>query len=242
MNIKDKIAIVTGASSGIGEATATLLSQKGAKVVLAARSKDKLMKLSKKLDRSLVVPTDMTKERDTENLVSTAVKQFGRIDILVNNAGRGYDAAIEHIDMKTFHEIFELDLVGPLRAMQLVIPIMRKKGGGAIVNISSGTALMHYPNMGGYSSLKRALVGISLTAADELKKDHITVSVVYPIMTNTNFEKNTVKGKEIPFDWSTLGGGMPQVDPPELIAERIVEAVETGKQVVYAHDWMGKPR
>ena len=106
MNIKDKIVIVTGASSGIGEATATLLSQKGAKVVLAARSKDKLLNLSKKLDRTLVVPTDMTKERDIKNLVSKTVKEFGRIDILVNNAGRGFDAAIEYIDTKDFREIF----------------------------------------------------------------------------------------------------------------------------------------
>ena len=242
MNIKDKIVIVTGASSGIGEATATLLSQKGAKVVLAARSKDKLLNLSKKLDRTLVIPTDMTKERDIKNLVSTTLKEFGSIDILVNNAGRGYDAAIEHIDMKTFHEIFELDLVGPIRAMQLVIPVMRKQGGGAIVNISSGTALMHLPNMGGYSSLKRALVGISLTAADELKKDHISVSVVYPFITDTDFEKNTMKGKETPVDWGNDGHEIPKADPPELVAEKILSAIEKGTPEMYAHDWMGKPR
>ena len=242
MNIKDKIVIVTGASSGIGEATATLLSQKGAKVVLAARSKDKLLNLSKKLDRTLVVPTDMTKERDIKNLVSKTVKEFGRIDILVNNAGRGFDAAIEYIDTKDFREIFELDLVGPIRAMQLVIPVMRSHGGGAIVNISSGTALMHLPNMCGYSSLKRALVGISLTAADELKRDHISVSVVYPFITDTDFEKNTMKGKEAPVEWGSEGHEIPKADPPELVAEMILSAIEKGTSEVYAHDWMGKPR
>lgn len=242
MNVDNKVAIVTGASLGIGEATARLLAQKGAIVVLAARSKDKLENLSKELDRSLVVSTDMTLERDINNLVSETVKKFGRIDILVNNAGRGYDAAIEHIDIKTYHEIFDLDVVGPLRTMQLVIPIMRKQGGGAIVNISSGTALMQLPNMGGYSSLKRALVGLSLTASEELKKDHITVSVVYPFITDTDFEKNTTKGKETPVEWENDGHEIPAADPPSLVAERILSSIEKGLPVVYAHDWMGKPR
>ena len=77
--------------------------------------------------------------------------------------------------------------------MQQVIPIMRKQGGGTIINISSGTALMYLPNNGAYSSLKRALASISLTAREELKKDNIIVSVVYPYITLTNFEKNTIK-------------------------------------------------
>src|ERR1035437_5370503 len=95
MNFKDKVAIVTGASSGIGLATAKLLSQNGAKVVLAARSLLKLQELSKKLPDSLVIQTDMTKEEDIKKMVQQVFKHFGRIDILVNNAGRGYDASIE---------------------------------------------------------------------------------------------------------------------------------------------------
>lgn len=188
MDVKGKVSIVTGASSGIGKATAELLAQKGATVV--------------GISRHGPVVGDMTKPADIQKFVADTVKQYERIDILVNNAGRGYDAAIEFTDIKILQEIYTLDVVGPLLAMQAVIPVMRKQGGGAIVNISSATALMALPNMGGYSSLKRALVGLSLTAAAELKKDHITVSVVYPYSTDTNFEKNTVKGKEIPFAWS----------------------------------------
>lgn len=202
MNCKGKVAIVTGASGGIGEETAKLLSRNGAKVVLAARSKHKLLSLSKTIPESFAVRADMTKPADIKNLVATSMDHFGRIDILVNNAGRGYDGAIEYLDMKLFREIFDLDVVGPLLAMQLVIPHMRRVGGGAIVNISSATALMSLPNMGGYSALKRALAGLSLTANEELKTDRISVSVIYPYSTKTDFEKNTLKGKEVPVTWS----------------------------------------
>jgi short-subunit dehydrogenase len=239
MNPKGKIAIVTGASGGIGKATAMLLSQKGAKVVLAARSKDKLLKLAETIPESFVVVTDMTKPADIKNLIGKTISHFGRIDILVNNAGRGYDGAIEYLDHRKFQEIFDLDVAGPLLAMQLVIPCMRRVGGGAIVNISSATALMSLPNMGGYSSLKRALAGLSLTANAELKKDHISVSVIYPYITETNFEKNTIKGKEIPLTWEG-GGNLPPPDPPQRVAEKILEAVNTAKPELLVHEGMGE--
>jgi short-subunit dehydrogenase len=227
MNIRGKIAIVTGASSGIGKATAKLLAQKGAIVISVSRHGP--------------VVADMTKPSDIKKLIAKTVKRYGRIDILVNNAGRGYDAGVEYLDPKIFHEIFNLDVMGPLRAMQLVIPHMRKAGGGAIVNVSSATALMSLPNMGGYSSLKRALAGLSLTAHEELKKDHISVSVIYPYITDTNFEKNTIKGKEIEVQWDG-GGKLPPPDPPQHIAKLILKAIETGKPEFLAHEWMKKFR
>lgn len=239
MNVSGKIAIVTGASGGIGEATAKLLASRGAKVVLAARSKNKLGALSAELPDSLAVVADMTKPEDVKNLVAKTVKHFGGIDILVNNAGRGYDAAVEYINLKNFREIFELDVVGPLMAMQQVIPVMRQRGSGAIVNVSSGTALMSLPNMSPYSALKGALASLSLTANEELKKDHISVSVVYPFMTDTKFEKNTIKGKQVDIAWEG-GGKLPSIDPPELVAGKILEAIETGKPEVLAHNWMKK--
>lgn len=238
MNVQGKVAIVTGASSGIGEAVARLLTKKGAKVALAARSKRKLIKLSKELVDSFVIPTDMTRISDVKKMVAQVKKHFGKIDILVNNAGRGYDASMEYVELDKLHELFDLLFVGPLVAMQSVIPIMRKSGGGAIVNISSGTALMALPNMGAYSSLKRALVGLSLTAREELKGDHISVSVIYPFMTATNFEKNTLRNGP-PTEWEG-DGEIPKIDPPELIAEKILEAIETGEAELVPHEWMKK--
>ncbi|HUD44426.1 MAG TPA: SDR family oxidoreductase [Patescibacteria group bacterium] len=243
MQIKDKVAIVTGASSGIGLATAKLLAQKGAKVALVSRSKDKLEKLSKGLPDSLVVVADMSKPEEIKSMVQEVKKHFGRIDILVNNAGQGYDAPIEQIDPVIFHQIFDLDVVGPLVAMQQVAPIMRQNGSGSIVNISSGTALMALPNMAAYSSLKRALVGISLTAGEELKKDKISVSVIYPYITDTDFEKNTIKSLNSEEEGQGEHGGYepPKIDSAEYIAEKIVsEGIEKEAVEVYAHEWMKK--
>lgn len=117
---------------------------------------------------------------------------------------------------------------------------MKKQKGGAIVNISSGTALMALPGMSAYSSLKRALAGISLTANEEFKEHNITVSVIYPYITATNFEKNTIKTKRVQSQNDEEGDWDAKADPPELIAKKVLEAIETGKAELYAHDWMGK--
>lgn len=237
MIVQDKVAIVTGASSGIGEAIAKILAEHGAKVVLAARSKDKLEAICNKLKDSFIVPTDMKDLEAIKNLVKQTVDHYGRLDIVINNAGIGYDVAVEKIDPKSYLELFQLNVVGPLLLMQEAIPHMRKIGEGAIVNISSGTALMAIPNLGAYSSLKRALDGISFTAREELEKDNIKVSVVYPYITNTDFGKNVISGPrtETPRDKDDI---LPPGDPPELVAEKILEVIESGEAEILVHDWM----
>ena len=241
MDPKGKVVIVTGASSGIGLATAKLLSSKGAKLVLVARSKDKLEKLAAELPDSVAIVADMTKIPEVENMVKTAKEHFERVDVLVNCAGKGYDVPVEHTDLGVFHYIFDLDVVGPVVAMKQVIPLMRKQGGGAIVNVSSGTALMYLPNNGLYGGLKRTLAHISLTANVELKKDNIAVSVVYPYITDTPFEENTIKAPTV--TWEGGGGGPPfPPDTAEYAAGKIVESIETGAAEVFAHDWMKNPR
>jgi len=236
MKIKNKIAIVTGASSGIGLSTAKLLTEKGAKVALVARSKEKLTKLSKTLKNSLVVQADMSNEIDVKKMIKKVYKHYGRIDILINNAGQGYDASITDINISTFRKVFDLDLVGPIVAMQQAILLMRKQKQGVIVNISSGTALMYLPNMGAYSSLKRALAQISLTAREELKNKNISVGVVYPYITDTDFEKNTIKHhKQIEEENDNIPH---PPDSADYVAKKILQAITTEKAEIFAHDWM----
>jgi len=237
MNVKGKIAIVTGASSGIGLATAKLLTKSGAKVALVARSSDKLEKISHNLSGSLPVTCDMTDQVQIKEMIKKVIKHFGKVDILINNAGQGYDASLEQIDINKFRGLFELDVIGPLVAMQEVIPLMKKQKEGVIVNISSGTALMHLPNMSAYSSLKRALVGISLTVREELKDDNISVSVIYPYITLTDFEKNTIReGKQNNFDEDRAS--LREFDTAEHVAEIILEGIKTGEAEIFAHTWM----
>ncbi len=240
MEIKDKVVIITGASSGIGEATAKLFAKKGAKVVLASRSRKKLEILSRKLPNSFVIQTNMTKENEIKEMVKKTLGRFGRIDILINNAGQGYDSPVELININTFHKIFDLDVLGTVIAMQQVIPLMRKQGKGVIVNISSGTALMILPGMSAYAGLKQALAKISLTAREELKKDNISVSVVYPYITETDFEKNTIRESKRK-NWDRGGDSgyrPPPADPPEFVAGKILEAVESEAAEIVVHDWM----
>jgi short-subunit dehydrogenase len=186
--LKGKVAVVTGASAGIGRATAEILVKNGARVALVSRSRENLERLAGMLPGSRAVPADMTKVPEVRNMVKETLDRFGRIDILVNNAGQGYDAPVEKINVETFRYIWDLHVLGPVIAMQEVIPVMRRQGGGTILNMSSGTALMHLPGMSPYASSKRAIAEISLAARQELEPDHIVVSVIYPYITATEFE------------------------------------------------------
>lgn len=241
MHIKDKVVIVTGASSGIGLATARRLTEKGANVAIVARSMDKLRNISKELLGSFPISADMTKEDEIKTMVNETKNHFGRIDVLINSAGQGYDAPVEKINIDFFRKMFNLNVVGPLIAMQNVIPIMKEQKGGVIVNLSSGTALMFLPNMSPYSSLKRALASISLTAREELKKDNISVIVVYPYMTLTDFEKNTIKDvEENHAEPEEDRGALRPPDTPEYLAGKILEGIESNEAEIFAHDWMRK--
>jgi short-subunit dehydrogenase len=243
LDVKGKVAIVTGASSGIGLETSKLLSKKGAKLALVARSKEKLEHLTKELPDSIAIVADLSLVQEVENMIALVYQHFGRVDILVNNAGRGYDAQIEKIDPEVVHSIFDLDLLGPVVAMQKVIPIMRKQGGGSIINISSGLALMYLPGMSIYSSLKRALAHLSVTAREELKSNNITVSVMYPYITTTDFDKNTIKALVDESETQEEGeyeGAPFEPDTAEYVARKIVEGIESGEAEIFAHDWMKK--
>jgi short-subunit dehydrogenase len=237
VDVKDKVCIVTGASSGIGLATARLLSSKGAYVVLVSRSKEKLEKLAAEMPNSMAVAADMAKAFEVKRMVKEVADHFDRIDVLVNNAGIGYDAFVEKIDPDTYHYVFDLDLAGPILAMQQVIPYMRKQGGGAVMNVSSAVALMILPNNAPYASIKRGLAVVSLTAREELKKDNIVVSVAYPYITLTNFEKNTIRDVPVPEGEEEPHGPFPP-DSAEFTAQKIVEGIESGEAEIFAHDWI----
>jgi short-subunit dehydrogenase len=238
MNITGKIVIVTGASSGIGLAVARLLTQKGAKVALVAQTQSELDTLAQDMPKSLPIAADLRQEKEARNMIKKVVEYYGKIDILINNAGRNYTSTIEKIETDKIREIFELNILTPVALIQEVTPIMRTEGGGIIVNISSGTILMQpFPGMATYVASKRALATFSLVAREELKKDNITVSVVYPYITATNFYKDTLNAgtnTDIPRG----NGKIPAADTSEYAAETVLRAIESGEAEVYAHDWM----
>lgn len=237
MEFNDKVAVVTGASSGIGLVTSQLLTKHGTKVALVARSADTLKEISNNLPGSLPIAADLSDPKTVRDVIKQVLKYYGRVDILVNNAGRGYDATIENINLDILHDLWMLDVVAPLAAMQAVVPVMEKQGQGAIVNIASGTALMTIPGIGAYSSVKRALIGLSLTARAELADHHISVSIIYPYITDTNFHRNKFSFKDRGNKSSNI---YHQGDKPDLVAERILEAIKTGVAEIKVHNWMGR--
>ena len=219
MKLQNSVVIVTGASSGIGKAVALALGRAGAQVVLAARSEQKLREVAAQIPGSLSVVADMRNPEDIKALVRKAEEAFGRIDILVNNAGQGMRAPVESIDLDDYRSVMELNVFGPLIAMQEVIPIMRRQGGGMILNVSSMVTRMYFPDLAAYSSTKYALNSLSLTARKELEKDNIVVSVFHPKMTATDFGRNA-KGEA--YD-SHAGRPVMAVETAEAVAEAILE-------------------
>jgi len=227
--LENKIAIVTGASEGIGLAVARLLAAGGAKVVLAARSEEKLKKIGNEMPGSMPVRADLRKPEDIENLVRKTMERFGRIDILVNNAGQGIYGPLEKVNIGDYKRVMELNVYAVVELMQKAIPIMRKQGGGRIINVSSMVSKRYYPypNLSAYASTKSALNALSLTARMELEKDGIVVSVMYPRMTATRFVVNAVGGN--PADTRADGKRVPGVDTAEDVAETVIKLIESGE-------------
>lgn len=225
MDVPGKVMIVTGASSGIGEATARAAAEAGARLVLAARDRTRLEALAADLPEALAVPTDMRDPDDIRRLVDEAVAAYGGVDILVNNAGQGLHVPVEQIRIEDLKSITELNVHGPLLAMQAVIPLMRASGRGCIVNVSSGTTRLGAPvGAGGYSATKAALNMLSQAARAELADDGIAVSTVYPFVTATRFHE-TLRAGSI-----SAAGRKFEPDTPERVAHAILDLVRTGEE------------
>lgn len=233
MDVSGKVVLVTGASEGIGSATARLLAARGAHVALAARSIDKLRTLAAELDGSFAVQADLGVPESITSMVNAVVDHYGRIDVLVNNAGRALRASVAAIKLPDFQAIMDLNVYGPLLAMQAVIPHMRQQGGGSIVNVSSNVSKMAIPTIGAYAATKYALNGLTLTARNELAADGIVVTVMHPGQTATNFGKNAAVDDSMASAPPPSGGSTTAPDTADDVARQILEAITNGPAEQY---------
>src|SRR5260221_704095 len=164
-HFQDKVVIVTGASSGIGLETALAFARAGAHVVLAARTQAKLQEVVDThpdlRERLRVIPADVTKDEDAQRLVAPSIAQLGRVDILVNNAGIGMRAPVAESPLDDTRSLMDVNLYGPLRCIQAVLPHMRQQGSGQIVNVGSILSLVVAPRNGIYCASKFALLAMS---------------------------------------------------------------------------------
>jgi len=189
--LETKTIIVTGASSGIGEATARRLARAGANVVLFARRAERLAALCAELDstgkHTLAVAGDVTLAADRERLVRATLEKFGRIDALVNNAGYGQRGPLERIPLEALRANFETNVFSLVALTQLVAPLMRAQGAGRIVNIGSVAGRITRPLSSAYDSTKFALEGITDGLRGELKPFGVQVVLVRPGFIRTEF-------------------------------------------------------
>ncbi len=182
LQLRDKVAIITGGTQGIGRATALRLAQEGAKVVIAGRGKERLDAVAAEVRKAggavAAVQADVSKPADCERLVAEALKAFGRIDILVNNAGTSLTGEFESVTDALWQQDLDLKLFAAIRLSRLAIPHMRKQGGGRIVNITTIGAKQ--PRARSMPTTVSRAAGLALTKAlsKEFAKDNILVNTV----------------------------------------------------------------
>jgi len=187
MDIKNKVIIITGASSGIGEATARQFGRAGAKLILAARRVDRLEILAQEIlalytgAETLVVQADLSKLEDIESLIKQTMDKFGRIDVLVNNAGFGRLDWLENLDpIKDIQSQFDVNVLGVIQTTRQALPIMMKQRSGHIINMGSMAGLVATPTYTVYAACKHAVHGFSEALRREVKPWGIEVSMIYP--------------------------------------------------------------
>jgi NAD(P)-dependent dehydrogenase (short-subunit alcohol dehydrogenase family) len=186
-----QVAVVTGASAGIGEATVRWLAREGARVVMAARRLDRLNQIKREIEAAGGVAhpivADVTNEDDRRRLIKETVEKFGRIDALVNNAGYGQRGPIEIVPVEKIRQNFETNLFSLIALTQLAIPVMREQGSGRIINISSVAGRIARPLSSVYDATKHALEAISDGLRGELAPFGIQVVIIEPGFILTEF-------------------------------------------------------
>jgi short-subunit dehydrogenase len=197
MDIKGKVVIVTGASSGIGEATAFKFGVEGAKVVLAARRVEKLQALAGQIAamgtgaETLVVQADLSRLDDIQSMVGQTLEKFGRIDVLVNNAGFGRLDWLEKLDpVQDIQAQMDVNVMGVIQTTRQVLPIMIGQRSGSIINMGSMAGLVGTPTYSIYAATKHAVHGFSEALRREVKPWGIDVSMVYPGGVVTEFSRH----------------------------------------------------
>lgn len=189
---KDKVVIITGASSGIGLASARLLGSLGASVVMAARSYGKLLDLASSVNpdpaKVLCVKTDVTKEEDCRNLIAKTIEKFGRIDILVNNAGISMRAMFKDLDLSVLHSLMDVNFWGTVQCTKFALPYLLESK-GQVVGVISIAGFSALPARTGYSASKYAIRGFLDTIRIEHLKDGLNVLTFAPGYTDSNVRK-----------------------------------------------------
>ena len=228
--------LITGASQGIGKATALLFANKGYDLVLAARQSDRLEAAGEEIKnlgrQALTVPTDVRDPQQVKTLVDKALERYGAIDVLINNAGIYASGSIENFSLDDWHQLIDLNLWGYIHTINALLPHMIERGTGTIVNLSSIGGKVPVPYLAPYNTTKFAVTGLTEAMHSELKAKGIHVCGIYPNLINSNFmERALFRGK----DAEDAGArrkqleqvlSVPVVEKPEDVAKAVWEGVK----------------
>ncbi|HHC6049230.1 TPA: SDR family oxidoreductase [Staphylococcus aureus] len=218
--LTDKVALVTGAGSGIGEAITTLLHEEGAKVVLAGRNKDKLQNVANQLaqDSVKVVPTDVTKKEEVDELIKIAQQTFGGLDIVINSAGQMLSSKITDYQVDEWDSMIDVNIKGTLYTAQAALPTMLEQSSGHLINIASISGFEVTKSSTIYSATKVAVHTITQGLEKELAKTGVKVTSISPGMVDT-----AITAAYNPTDRKKL--------EPQDIAEAVLYALTQPKHV-----------
>lgn len=229
--MKDKVVIITGASSGIGLACIKEFYRLGSMVVLAARSESTLVEIQKSLDptgeRSLVVPTDVTKDIECRNLIQETVNKFGTIDILVNNAGISMRALLDDIELPVMHRVMDVNFWGTVHCTKYALPHIQKSL-GTICAITSIGGFHGLPGRTAYSASKFAIHGFMEGVRIENRSRKVHVLILAASFTRSNIRRNALDAKgnkqgETPLNEQKL-------DSPEKVAKNLIRSIRKKKR------------
>jgi NADP-dependent 3-hydroxy acid dehydrogenase YdfG len=222
-SLQGKVCVVTGASSGIGEATARRLSEAGASVALGARRVDRLKTLVQEIEanggRALAVPTDVSDELQAKALIEDAANELGRLDVLVNNAGVMLLGPIEGADTSEWRQMIDVNVLGLLYCTHAALPIMREQGSGHIVNVSSVAGRVARAGIGVYNATKWAVGAFSEALRQEALHSNIRVTVIEPGMVTTELASHNTNPMVVQAIEQMRG----EIEP--LAAEDIAESI-----------------
>jgi NAD(P)-dependent dehydrogenase (short-subunit alcohol dehydrogenase family) len=237
----ERVAIVTGASSGIGEATAHCLAKAGFSVVLAARRADLLdgivADITAQGGKALSVPTDLSDAEETSALVRTTLDTFGRVDTLVNNAGYSPPCALEQLDREAMRHVFDVNLLSGMQLLAELTPAMREQGGGRVINISSLSRYVGAPLAAAYAATKGGMEAMTACMRLELSPWNIKLSLIVPGFVDTpTFDKSREAGQHLRDDPNNPYQKL-MSDLDDFAQDQLKSAVapeEVGKAVVKA--------
>ncbi len=231
MRLASVVVAITGASAGIGRATAVLAAAEGARVVASARRAEKLSELIAEIERgggdAIAVPGDVTRDQDMQALVDAAVARYGRLDVMICNAGIGYHGTLEETPPDDMRRVIDVNVLGTLYAAGAAMPVMRRQGAGHIIAVSSMAGRRGIGGLPLYSATKAAQIGLIESLRAEFASTRLHASVVLPVAAETEFHAAAARD----FRYAVEGEGPSQ--SADDVARAIVDCMISPRAEVY---------